>query len=200
MIKYCSKNSKIVFLISFLVVLAGILLFALNDQKQEQVFCTQEAKLCPDGSYVGRTGPDCEFAECPYGFGNGYVEKAIIDYLLTQGRFSWKTREDGRNLCVIENLSEKELFPLYVWAYCIEYAIEDGEVKVLSGSSGPVKIDYPNELSYYDLSRFSYEVPGDGSHYAPDIRAIFPEDLHQKIFTFDRERIIKKAESAALGI
>ncbi len=27
--------------------------------------CTQEAKLCPDGSAVGRTGPNCEFAECP---------------------------------------------------------------------------------------------------------------------------------------
>ena len=31
----------------------------------EGVYCTQEAKLCPDGSYVGRTGPRCEFAECP---------------------------------------------------------------------------------------------------------------------------------------
>lgn len=29
--------------------------------------CTMEAKLCPDGSYVGRTGPNCEFAECPSG-------------------------------------------------------------------------------------------------------------------------------------
>jgi hypothetical protein len=29
------------------------------------VACTQEAKLCPDGSYVGRTGPDCAFAACP---------------------------------------------------------------------------------------------------------------------------------------
>lgn len=27
--------------------------------------CTAEAKLCPDGSAVGRTGPNCEFAECP---------------------------------------------------------------------------------------------------------------------------------------
>jgi len=27
--------------------------------------CTEEAKLCPDGSYVGRTGPDCEFSPCP---------------------------------------------------------------------------------------------------------------------------------------
>jgi hypothetical protein len=27
--------------------------------------CTMEAKLCPDGSAVGRTGPNCEFTECP---------------------------------------------------------------------------------------------------------------------------------------
>lgn len=27
--------------------------------------CTQEAKICPDGSSVVRTGPDCEFAPCP---------------------------------------------------------------------------------------------------------------------------------------
>ena len=31
-----------------------------------QVACTMEAKLCPDGvTYVGRTGPNCEFAACP---------------------------------------------------------------------------------------------------------------------------------------
>ena len=27
--------------------------------------CTAEAKLCPDGSAVGRQGPNCEFAACP---------------------------------------------------------------------------------------------------------------------------------------
>ena len=31
----------------------------------EPVMCAMEAKLCPDGSSVGRTGPNCEFAECP---------------------------------------------------------------------------------------------------------------------------------------
>lgn len=29
------------------------------------VSCTLEAKICPDGSSVGRTGPNCEFAPCP---------------------------------------------------------------------------------------------------------------------------------------
>lgn len=31
----------------------------------EPVVCTQEAKQCPDGSYVSRTGPHCEFTACP---------------------------------------------------------------------------------------------------------------------------------------
>jgi Immunoglobulin-like domain of bacterial spore germination len=30
----------------------------------EAVFCTADAMMCPDGSYVGRTGPNCEFV-CP---------------------------------------------------------------------------------------------------------------------------------------
>ena len=31
----------------------------------DMVACTQDAKRCPDGSYVGRTGPKCEFTPCP---------------------------------------------------------------------------------------------------------------------------------------
>ena len=27
--------------------------------------CTEEAMICPDGSSVGRSGPDCAFAPCP---------------------------------------------------------------------------------------------------------------------------------------
>lgn len=30
-----------------------------------EAVCMQEARVCPDGSYVGRTGPQCEFAACP---------------------------------------------------------------------------------------------------------------------------------------
>ena len=29
------------------------------------VSCTMDAKICPDGSAVGRSGPKCEFAPCP---------------------------------------------------------------------------------------------------------------------------------------
>jgi len=28
-------------------------------------FCTEEAKVCADGSIVGRVGPECRFEKCP---------------------------------------------------------------------------------------------------------------------------------------
>jgi|SRR3989344_1492356 len=36
-----------------------------SDMCPKTVACTQDAKMCPDGSYVGREGPTCEFAACP---------------------------------------------------------------------------------------------------------------------------------------
>lgn len=36
-----------------------------TSNEEEKVACTMDAKMCPDGSYVGRTGPKCEFAACP---------------------------------------------------------------------------------------------------------------------------------------
>lgn len=46
---------------------AGFLFFksSVLTPNSDPVACTQEAKLCPDGSYVGRTGPSCEFTLCP---------------------------------------------------------------------------------------------------------------------------------------
>ena len=38
---------------------------AITGSEPEPVFCTMDAKLCPDGSYVGREGPKCEFRKCP---------------------------------------------------------------------------------------------------------------------------------------
>jgi hypothetical protein len=36
-----------------------------NGDNNANVACTLDAKLCPDGSYVGREGPNCEFRACP---------------------------------------------------------------------------------------------------------------------------------------
>ncbi len=34
-------------------------------ETEDIVACTMDAKICPDGSAVGRTAPNCEFAPCP---------------------------------------------------------------------------------------------------------------------------------------
>jgi hypothetical protein len=67
-------NNRIFVLIFVIVVfIVGIILYIYNPEpieyknpkEQEPVACTMEAKLCPDGSYVGRIPPDCEFEKCP---------------------------------------------------------------------------------------------------------------------------------------
>ena len=34
-------------------------------KRLEKIACTMDAKVCPDGSAVGRSGPNCEFEKCP---------------------------------------------------------------------------------------------------------------------------------------
>lgn len=34
-------------------------------ENNDDVFCTEDAKICPDGTGVGRVPPSCEFAPCP---------------------------------------------------------------------------------------------------------------------------------------
>src|SRR4051812_48122892 len=55
-------------IIAILLVGGGIAIgYSLQKQKASVgLACTMEAKLCPDGkTYVGRSGPSCEFAACP---------------------------------------------------------------------------------------------------------------------------------------
>lgn len=66
-------NYKIVSIVSlFFIIFAGIAaafyLYPVSPTAivpDASIACTEEAKLCPDGSFVGRTGPECEFTVCP---------------------------------------------------------------------------------------------------------------------------------------
>lgn len=51
-----------VFLCIPLFIVAGFTILRLSHGNPP---CTMDAKMCPDGSVVGRTGPYCEFAACP---------------------------------------------------------------------------------------------------------------------------------------
>ncbi len=43
----------------------GLWILQMNNGTEEGAPCTLEAKICSDGSSVGREGPSCEFAPCP---------------------------------------------------------------------------------------------------------------------------------------
>ena len=59
-------NWKFIGIVAVLAVIVGVgIYYFLLNKTIEPVGCTMEAKRCPDGSYVGRIPPDCEFAECP---------------------------------------------------------------------------------------------------------------------------------------
>jgi len=51
-----------------LLVVLGIIGFTYRQsvEKPLEIACTQEARICPDGSAVGRSGPSCEFETCAY--------------------------------------------------------------------------------------------------------------------------------------
>lgn len=58
-------------IIAVLLLLAGC--------AEEPKACTMEAKLCPDGSSVGRVAPECEFAACPESVEAPVAEAPIIE-------------------------------------------------------------------------------------------------------------------------
>lgn len=62
-------NRKIILIVTAIVIAVASVSYWYvrgNEKKgQEQIFCTMEALLCPDGSGVGRQGPQCAFSACP---------------------------------------------------------------------------------------------------------------------------------------
>jgi hypothetical protein len=46
----------------------------------DQIGCTMDARICPDGSAVGRMPPNCEFAPCPvYPNPTGEITPSVTD-------------------------------------------------------------------------------------------------------------------------
>lgn len=74
------------YLLFFIVALAALFLIPLalgKSQlgKTEPVGCTFDAKICPDGSTVGRILPDCEFAPCPKNNKQPKTSDLCIDFM-----------------------------------------------------------------------------------------------------------------------
>lgn len=73
---------SIISIIMVAIVIAGGAYWYIQTKQSGQTgkACTMEAKLCPDGSAVGRTGPNCEFTPCPDTTAATSTEKGILPY------------------------------------------------------------------------------------------------------------------------
>ncbi len=73
-------KSVYILVVILIIVLAGTVagaFFYFNYKSTELISCTMEAKLCTDGSYVSRQGPNCEFAQCPIGVSFGGIKGKV---------------------------------------------------------------------------------------------------------------------------
>jgi hypothetical protein len=58
--------NKIYILILIIIIALGVYFgWKQTPRSGEQISCTADALICPDGSGVGRTGPECQFSACP---------------------------------------------------------------------------------------------------------------------------------------
>lgn len=68
----------------------------------------------------------------------------------------------------------------YLWVMCQEYYLENDNLKEGTGSSLPVALILQKEEDIYKV--INHKTPRDGNYYSQDIREIFPEKYHAKIF------------------
>ncbi len=55
---------KAIYIFVAIAVVAALAQLFISKSEPEMIACTMDAMMCPDGSYVGRTGAKCEFV-CP---------------------------------------------------------------------------------------------------------------------------------------
>ena len=85
---------------AFFILVAGFILSGCSVPKA----CTKEAKLCPDGSSVGRTGPNCEFSPCPVA--KLELSQTDLKYLLIE-KFNDKIQVCGPPVQRVDDQAER---------------------------------------------------------------------------------------------
>jgi hypothetical protein len=147
------KNFLFIIIVLLIIIVGGILIWQFWPVSQtDLVSCTQEAKFCPDGSSVVRTGPNCEFAECS--------TKEIIDtvdwlvYINYEYGFNlkypkhWEYKE--------ERESSQDIINDFGWLYYINLAPKGEEYSYEGTESFPIEIRVVKNINLYNELNKNY--------------------------------------------
>ncbi|MFZ2049261.1 MAG: Gmad2 immunoglobulin-like domain-containing protein [Minisyncoccia bacterium] len=172
-------NKKYSILLAFILVVGGgFLIFkSFQSRTANQIACTMEARQCPDGSYVGRTGPKCEFAACPSAF---IYTNAKYGFSVTLPK-SWSgysvvvsTREvrDIKNNIVVSNIPTinirhplwtKEVprqdIPVDVYTISLWAGIVSGKYSVGAAPIPPLELTRNSQYVFALPARYNYAFP-----------------------------------------
>ena len=111
--------------------------------------CQLDAKLCPDGTSVGREGPECSFAECP--LPNFEIYDAQVAFVLPPGYVEHPT--DTRGKTARGYFEKPSLSPSVSHTiYLNQYEIPEGQ----TGDDVILTNTYfqPADMAAADFSRF----------------------------------------------
>lgn len=144
-----------VFIISF--AFAGLLLAgclgggqptATPSASATAVVCTADAKVCPDGSYVSRVPPSCDFAACPSGTATTTPSPTASTPSPTPQAGNYSKEEVATAYWNALNTKD------YAAAYGLvsrEFKNEDSDAASLDAFTIRVKGDYPTGASFSDV-------------------------------------------------
>lgn len=132
--------------------------------------CTMEAKLCPDGSAVGRSGLKCEFEPCPGAENAGVANPASVYCEKNGGTLKIKTAADGgqTGYCTLKSGEE-----------CEEWSYMRGTCPGSSNTADWKK--YRNEKYDFEFKYPSNWALGDSPN------SIIP-DVNASEISFDRQK------------
>lgn len=118
----------------------------------EPVACTLDAKMCPDGSAVGRTGPSCEFAVCA--FPNVELAEAGVAFVLPEG-YATEEGGDGALLAAFaKNATTTSVSTITLHRYMIPEG-KDADDVILAHTRYQ-----PADMQAEDFERFTQESLG----------------------------------------
>ncbi len=132
----------------------------------------------------------CQSQEPPEPLANStpalMLEESINDYLVINIGI---TSQSGEIFCAHEFLDAGRATDgnIYIWALCQEYYVEQDSLTTGSGISLPVALQTQAKNDHYEI--IEHLVPGDGTYYGPDVRAIFPKSSWPQIMPANEDEI-----------
>jgi hypothetical protein len=144
----------------------------------------------PSGKYECNPVPGCQYNPAILPFGTKEECEAVCGHGVEDGLIKNYLEENvgiatfgGKVFCAYEVLGEEKkgtTINEYLWVLCREYYLENDNLKEGSGISLPVALIIQEGESGYKV--INHKIPRDGNYYGTDIREIFPEEYHAKIF------------------